>query len=78
MRARKLNLWQIVPPRQISINLKPSTAQTVKYGAFSCKIEYLEQVADILNVKGHPNHIIGSKVTTLLLNGWILPSGEVT
>ena len=28
---------------------------------------------EILNPEGHPNRIIGSKVTAYLLNGWILP-----
>ena len=31
----------------------------------------------ILNLKGHPNHIIGSKVMAIFLNGWILPIGCV-
>ena len=30
-----------------------------------------------LNPKGHQNRIIGSKVTAILLNGWILPICEV-
>ena len=29
----------------------------------------------ILNPKGHINHITGSKVMVVLLNGWILPIG---
>ena len=28
--------------------------------------------------KGHPNCITGSKVTAILLNGWILPIGEAS
>ena len=32
---------------------------------------------EILNLKGHPNRITGSKVTAILLNGWILPVGGV-
>ena len=31
----------------------------------------------ILNIKGCQKHIISSKVTEILLNGWILPIGEV-
>ena len=30
---------------------------------------------EILNLKGHPNRIAGSKVAAILLNGWILPFG---
>ena len=32
---------------------------------------------EILNLEGHLNHCIGSKVTAILLNGWILPTGGV-
>ena len=39
-------------------------------GAFSHKIDY-----EILNLEGHPNCITGSRVTAILLNGWILPIG---
>ena len=35
------------------------------------------QKLEILNSKGLKNHIIGSKVTTILLNGWILTIGGV-
>ena len=35
-------------------------------GAFSHKIDYVE---------GHLNFITGSRVTAILLNGWILPFG---
>ena len=31
----------------------------------------------ILNLEGHPNCITGSRVTVILLNGWILPIGGV-
>ena len=30
---------------------------------------------EILNPEGHPNRTTGSKVTAILLNGWILPIG---
>ena len=45
-------------------------------GAFSHKIIYVTFFLEILNLKGHLNPITGSKVTAILLNGWILPSGE--
>ena len=31
--------------------------------------------SEILNLEGHQNCCIGSKVMTILLNGWILPNG---
>ena len=44
--------------------------------AFSHIIDYeCYNFNEILNLKGHPNCITGSKVTTILLNGWILPLG---
>ena len=44
-------------------------------GAFSHKIDYILILMKILNPEGHPNRITGSKVTAILLNGWILPIG---
>ena len=35
-------------------------------------MDYVAQVLGILNLKGHCNPIFGSKVTALLLNGWVL------
>ena len=43
--------------------------------AFSHKIDYVKIFKEILNLEGHPNCITGSKVTVILLNGWILPIG---
>ena len=45
----------------------------VEDGAFSHKIDYVTIFKEILNLEGHPNCIAGSKVTGILLNGWILP-----
>ena len=45
----------------------------VEDGAFSHKIDNCTILKEILNLKGHPNHITVSKVTAILLNGWILP-----
>ena len=39
-------------------------------GAFSHKIDYFRKFMEIINLDGHPNRITGSKVTTILLNGW--------
>ena len=36
------------------------------------------EVEGLLNYKGYLNSIIVSTVTTILLNGWILPIGEVS
>ena len=33
---------------------------------------------EILNLEGYPNCITGSKVTAILLNGWILPIGAAS
>ena len=49
----------------------------VEDGAFSHKIDYFSFVKEILNLGGHPDCITGSKVTEILLNGWILPVGGV-
>ena len=35
----------------------------------------LQFVLEILNLEGHQNCITGSRVTVILLNGWILPIG---
>ena len=39
----------------------------------SQKVDFLAHFQGILNSKGYQNRIIGSKVTTILLNGWMLP-----
>ena len=40
-------------------------------GAFSHKIDYITIFKEILNLQGHQNRITGSRVTAILLNGWI-------
>ena len=47
----------------------------VEDGAFSHKIGCVTIFRENLNLKGHPNHMTGSKVTAIFLNGWILPIG---
>ena len=54
----------------MEISSRRRHALVVKDGAFSPKI-------DILNLKGHLNRSIGSKVTAILVNWEILPSGGV-
>ena len=41
-------------------------------GAFSHKIDWVRNCLEILNLRGHQNHNIGSKVITILLNEWVL------
>ena len=59
----------------VNISLWRRHTQTVKNGASRHKTNYIEIFSDILNPEGHQNCCIGSKVTTILLNGWILPTG---
>ena len=47
----------------------------VDYGASSYKIDCVGNFSGILNLEGHENCIIGSKVTVILLNGLALPIG---
>ena len=44
-------------------------------GAFSHNIYNIKTRQQILNNKGHPNCITGSRVTAILLNGWLSPFG---
>ena len=45
----------------------------VKNGAFYHKLDYITIFEENLNLKGHENHITGSRVTMILLNVWIFP-----
>ena len=45
------------------------------YGTLSHKIDYVTIFWEILNLEGHLNRITGSRVTAILMNGWILPIG---
>ena len=47
----------------------------IEDGAFSHKVDYVTIYYEIINLKGHPNRITGSRVTAIFLNGWILPIG---
>ena len=47
----------------------------VRDSSSSCKIDYVLLIKTFLNLKGHQNPINGSKVTAILLKGWILPVG---
>ena len=54
----------------MKISLRRRHALTVADGAFS-------HFKEILNPKGHPNRITGSKVTAILLNGGFCPLVEL-
>ena len=56
----------------MKISLQSRHAQMVGDGAFSHKIDLVRKFLEILNLKGHHNCTIGSKVTVILLNGWFL------
>ena len=58
----------------MKISLQRRHALTVADGAFRHKID-VTIFKEIQNPKGHLNHITGLKVTAILLNGWILPTG---
>ena len=59
----------------MKISLRRRHALTVADGALSHKIDHVTIFKEILNTEGHPNRITGSKVTAILLKGWILPIG---
>ena len=46
-------------------------------GASSPKIYYVSEFQGVLNLKRYQNCIIGSKITGILLNEWVLPIGVV-
>ena len=59
----------------MNISLRRRYALIVEDGAFSHKIDYVTIFKVILNLKGHLNHIAGSRVMAILLNEWISPIG---
>ena len=61
----------------VQISLRRRHAQTVINCASSRKTTYIDMFSEILNLDRHPNRCIGSKVTAILLNGWILLNGGV-
>ena len=65
----------------MKISLRRRHAQMVRNGAFSHKIDYITIFLEILYLEGHQNCITGSRVTAILLNGWIFTieqSGEAS
>ena len=59
----------------MKISLRHRHALMVEDGASSQKIDYVTICFEILNLEGNLLRITGSKVTAILLNGWILPLG---
>ena len=55
----------------VLVFLKPSLRDRCS----SHKIDYVIVILNFLNLEGHQNPISGSKVTDILLKGWILPIG---
>ena len=53
-------------------------AQTVRDSTSSYKVDYVIVIKNFLNPEGHQNPISGSKITAMLLKGWILPIGGVS
>ena len=55
--------------------LRRHHAQTVRDSSSNYKIEYVKVIKKFLNPKEHQSPISGSKVTAILLRGWILSIG---
>ena len=52
-----------------------ATPKRLRDSTFSYEIDYVIVIKNFLNPEGHQNPISGSKVTAILLKGWILPIG---
>ena len=52
-----------------------ATPKMVRDSSSSYKIDYVIVTKNFLKSEGHQNYISGSKVTAILLKGWILPIG---
>ena len=61
----------------MKISLRRRHAQTGKNGASSHQTNYIEIFSEIVNLEGHQNHCVASKVTAVLLNELILRTGGV-
>ena len=59
----------------IQLALRRRHAKMVRDSTSSYKIDYVIVIKNFLNPKGHQNPISGSKVTAILLKGWILSIG---
>ena len=61
----------------VKISLRHGLAQTIKSGASSHKTKYIDIVSEIFILEEHQNRLIDSKVTAILLTGWMMPTGGV-
>ena len=59
-------------------DLQRRQGQTVRDSKSSYKMDYVIVIKNFLNPEVHQNPISGSKVTVILLTGWILPIGEAS
>ena len=59
----------------MKISLRRRHAQSFTNGASNHETNYIDIFSEILNPEGHQNRISVSKVTAILLKGWILPIG---
>ena len=59
-------------------HLRRRHAQTIKDSSSDYKIDYVIVIMNFLNPEGHQNPISGSKLTAILLKGWILTFGGVS
>ena len=57
--------------------LRRRQAETVKDGSSGYKIDYVVVIKHFLNLEGHQNPMSTSKVTAILLKGFIWPIGGV-
>ena len=55
--------------------LRRRNAKTVRVSTSSYKIDYVTMTKNFLNPEGHQNPFSSSKVTAILLKGWIWPIG---
>ena len=58
--------------------LRRRHSQTVRDRASSYKIDYIIVIKSFLNPEWHQNPTSSSKVTAILLKGWIRPIGEAS
>ena len=61
----------------VEISLWCHHFKMITNGASSPNTNYIDIFPEILNLEGHQNCCIGSKVMAILLNGWILTTGGV-
>ena len=68
--------WNSIPGACSDLDLWRH-AHTFRDSAYSYKIDYFIVIKNSLNPEGHQNCITSSKVTAILVKGYILPLGGV-